>query len=412
MLQEGIFYQQGSTPGKHWGLLFIRVKSDANAEEIYKALNPLWSILQKLKTGAINDLPTITLPTPPSGLQVTIGYGKNIFARTGIKKKLPGEITQANFRPPLATGGGKVLLASGLSYAETITKNPATEDIALQFISDSELLTYRCYMESYKFIAGEKDNELFPFELVKFYSGFQREDRRSWIDFHDGISNLKSGDERLDAIRIKENNTEGEQWTIGGTFLAFMRIEVNIDTWIKLDRITQELLVGRDKLSGCPLENIVNNRPVTVSKCPFAGTASIIDQASNGEYPNKDFFETPKTSDALVLTSHVQRANHHREPISHRDSLRIFRQGYEFFEVSDNNPKVKIGLNFVSFQDTPERLIRILTQDTWLGGVNFGGSDNNQTIDNSILKIWGAGIYILPPANDMNKIPGYELFEG
>ncbi|ETZ22826.1 Dyp-type peroxidase domain-containing protein [Pedobacter sp. V48] len=411
MLQEGIFYQQGSTPGKHWGLLFIRVKSSANSDQIYTALEDLWSLFLNLKKGNIVDLPNINLPTPVAGLQITIGYGKNIFGRTGIKKQVPDEIIQANFRSPLPTGGGKVLLASGLSYVDSITKNPATEDVAIQFISDSELLTYRCYLEAYKFITKELNNEAFPFELVKFYTGFQREDRRSWIDFHDGISNLKSGNDRLDAIQIKETNIEADKWTIGGTFLAFMRIEVNIDSWIKLDKVTQELLVGREKESGCPLEKIVNDIPVAVNKCPFAGSTSIIDQDAAGNYINHDFFETPMTSDPTILASHVQRANHHREPISHRDSLRIFRQGYEFFEASDISPKVKIGLNFISFQDTPERLIRLLRQDTWLGNVNFGGSVADQSTVNQILKIWGAGIYFIPPNNILNKIPGYDIFE-
>jgi Dyp-type peroxidase family len=411
-MQEGIFYQQGSSPGKHWGLLFLRVRNDINSETVYNELNHLWGILQNLKIGKIQDLPKINLPVPLTGLQITIGYGKNIFSKKGIKKNLPSDFIQANFRSPLATGGGKLLLASGLSYSNAISKNPATEDIALQFISDSELLTYRCYQELYKVIASESNNLEYPFEMVKFYTGFQREDKRSWIDFHDGISNLKSGAERLDAIKIKENNIPDERWINGGTFLAFMRIEVNIDTWLKLDRTNQELLVGRDKVSGCPFENVVDGKPVTVNKCPFTNTTSIIDKDSNGNFINHEFFETPQTADNVILSSHVQRANHHREPISHRDSLRIFRQGYEFFEVSDASPKVKLGLNFVSFQDTPERLIRLLTQNTWLGNINFGGTDDNQTEKNNLLKIWGAGIYIVPPSNDVNKIPGYELFEG
>lgn len=409
-MQEGIYFQQGAMPGKHWGLLFLRVKSDSNSDSIFNGLNTLWLTLQNLKKGKIADLPNTSVPVPESGLQITIGYGKNIFSRTGIKKPLPSAIINSNFRSPLGTGGGKLLSASGLSYSDTLVKNPATEDIALQFISDSELMVYRSYLESYKLLTNS--NFEFPFEVVKFYTGFQREDKRSWIDFHDGISNLKSGHERYEAIRIKSNNIPQEQWTVGGTFMAFMRIEVNVDKWIKLDRNTQELLVGRDKVNGCPIETTLNGKPLVVSQCPFSGTTTIVDQDTNGRYINADFFEPPNTSDSIILASHVQRANHHKPVVGDRDSLRIFRQGYEFFEVSsEQSTKIKVGLNFVSFQDTPERLIRILTQETWLGNVNFGGFDNNQTPENNILKIWGAGIYLVPPSNDLNKIPGYELFE-
>jgi len=75
--------------------------------------------------------------------------------------------------------------------------------------------------------------------------------------------------------------------------------------------------------------------------------------------------------------SHVQRANHHLKPVNDHNSLRIFRQGYEFLEPLDQAPGFRTGLNFASFQDTPERLFRMLTQSTWLG-TNFGSYENDK----------------------------------
>jgi len=74
----------------------------------------------------------------------------------------------------------------------------------------------------------------------------------------------------------------------------------------------------------------------------------------------------------------MSRANHHLKPVNDHNSLRIFPQGYEFLEPLDQAPGFRTGLNFASFQDTPERLFRMLTQSTWLGGTNFGSYENDK----------------------------------
>jgi deferrochelatase/peroxidase EfeB len=109
--------------------------------------------------------------------------------------------------------------------------------------------------------------------------------------------------------------------------------------------------------------------------------------------------------------SHVQRANHHVKPASDRNSLRIFRQGYEFLEPLGVAPGFRAGLNFVSFQDTPERLLRILTQDSWLGGTNFGGDpDNPLSGMDRLLTVRAGGVFLAPPVTDEERFPGSSIF--
>ena len=63
------------------------------------------------------------------------------------------------------------------------------------------------------------------------------------------------------------------------------------------------------------------------------------------------------------MRSHIIRANLKRaKNTGHTDSLRIFRQGYEFVEQINEQPGFRWGLNVVSFQSTHERLYKILTQ--------------------------------------------------
>jgi hypothetical protein len=52
--------------------------------------------------------------------------------------------------------------------------------------------------------------------------------------------------------------------------LAFLRLEVDIRAWRTLDRPTQELLVGRDRLTGCPLVT-EDGDVVQLGGCPIDG---------------------------------------------------------------------------------------------------------------------------------------------
>ena len=159
-----------------------------------------------------------------------------------------------------------------------------------------------------------------------------------------------------------------------------------------------------DKLSGCPLvEFDGTGDPVAQAGCPVAGTKEI----DPSDKRNAPFREPPSTRDALLVKSHVQRANHHVPDPDSRNSLRIFRQGYEFLEPSELAPSIRAGLNFVSFQDTPERLFRMLTQPGWLGRTNFGGDEEDPLPGmDRLLTVRAAGVYQVPPVIADEPFPG------
>lgn len=325
--------------------------------------NPLGMYIQSFSDGVLKEGKTPELGDyilPDCRLNITVGYGQNVFQINGVKKEKPEPlVTYGLLRTPLPNGGGDVLRGSGLKYAPETIKNFATEDVCLQFIADTPLGVNRAVVETWKYLQNCK-NILF----VRFYDGFQREDRRSWLGFHDGISNLKSGAERLDAIEIKPG-IQKDEWTTGGTYLYFLRIKVDLGAWNALSLTAQELLVGRKKITGCPLVQISRKKPVSVKGCPAKDTRDISAKDVSGKTVNAAFFDAPMVSNEILLASHIQRANHHISPVSDRNSLRIFRQGYEFLESQGNAPGLSAGLNFISFQDTPERVNRMLTQATW-----------------------------------------------
>ena len=69
--------------------------------------------------------------------------------------------------------------------------------------------------------------------------------------------------------------------------------------------------------------------------------------------------------------SHVQRADDDDSRVEVPRLGRIFRQGDEFLEWQPGSPPSGSQLNFVSFQDTPARLLQILCSGGWLGGVEL-----------------------------------------
>ena len=124
---------------------------------------------------------------------------------------------------------------------------------------------------------------------------------------------------------------------------------------------------------------------------------------------NEGFREPAASAVQTVLDSHVQRANHHIGPIDRDVSARFYRQGYEFLEPPQPGRALLAGLNFVSFQDTLQRLFFVLTTPGWLGSTNFGGSSTDHFAD-TLLSVYAAGVFFCPPVVAGERYPGQSIF--
>ncbi len=290
-LQEGIYHAPGARPGRAFVIFFLRAAPDVDAGTVGAALGRLWDVWRGLARGSVVDLPGH--PVPADALTVLVGYGQKAFALPGARRTVPAALLTGSFRSPHARGGGPVVVGSGLSYSPEVQQNPATEEVVVQAVADTQLAVNRVVVETWKVVHDETD----------------------------------------------------------------------------------------------------------------LGTTEVIQPGNEG------FREPPDVIDPVVRRSHVHRANRHVGPATDANSLRIFRQGYEFLEPHGAASGFRAGLNFVSFQDTPHRVVRMLRQPGWLGGTNFGGDPATDPVAAAhLLSVQAGGTHVVPPVDPAEAFPGARLF--
>jgi deferrochelatase/peroxidase EfeB len=204
-MQGGIYWDKGASPPRCYAIAFFKADGSASAEGIDAALRALVECWRGLKEGVAPSLQEVR--TPASDFDWLLGFGKKAFDIEGATKKLP-----RNLRPPLVfnsvdpAGGGLAADGSGLRYAQTVASNVATEEFCAQFTGATPLSVARGIAESAMLLEAMRDPTTgkAPLLMSAAFTGFNREDHRSWLGFHDGISNLISGDERKSVITIRK----------------------------------------------------------------------------------------------------------------------------------------------------------------------------------------------------------------
>jgi Dyp-type peroxidase family len=387
-LQEGIYFRRGKQPGRCYRLLLLNIRPGATRSQAKTSITKVWAEVQKLRSDLVADLREPRLkarsrsaPEPPDPeLTCLLGFGAPLFERYPELER-PQEVVGIDDQPAPFRA---------LGWVDRADRATGEADLALQFIAGSELAVSRAVVETWMLIKSLK------LDVVALHGGFNREDRRSWLGFHDGIANI-APDRRREAIetRVGTSIPDEPSWMDGGTFMGFLRLAIDLETWRDLSRQEQERSVGRDRETGCPLIHITERSNDPLEGCPEAhGPAS-------PEYrdPPLPSFEL----DDLAQFSHINRTNLNRPhgPIADTDN-RIFRQGYEFLECLPGG-RLRLGLNFVSFQRKVSCLTNILTKDNWLGDANFGGKPSA-----TLLRLIGGGYYAVPPVG--RPFPGAGIF--
>ena len=416
-LQEGIYFSQQNQVGNSFCLLSLRIDDKTDASEAGRGLGKIWAMLGNLKKGIINDLNIDPRHRKDGNLTVLLGYGLDTFSLKGIRRRVLSNFNgEWNFMNPRLSGGGPLLKGSGISYSNECKENPMLKDhVIFQLIADSEFYTHRAIVEVWKLLhASSKNGERIPFYVSGIYRGFQRDDKRNWLGFHDGVSNM-TRPERIHAIAINPSQIPPEdRWVANGTYLAFLKIGINLARWEDTSVQDQEILIGREKLSGCPLIGVdKNNKPIKDSRCPVVGTTEVIDPGNEGFRDHPPYGVRPNTglvSDKILIHSHIGSTRAIDQiPVGDRKSFRIFRQGFEFLDFDIGNPSIVTGLNFVSFQSTPERFFKSLTYLLAQKNLNLITVQPKLHLDDFMFVLAG-GLFLVPPVRPRELFPGQSIF--
>lgn len=363
----------------------------------------MYSQLQK---GIVPNLGTAKNPHR-GNLSVLVGYGPKFFEIEGLKKRKPSYLNEEWLFQEPKLGGDPILPGVGLKYSEDVMSNDANKDhFIVQFIGDTQLATNRPIVETWKLLRKiDMDGSSAPLVMRSFFTGFNRPDGRGWLGFHDGVSNIRSS-ERLEKIQIdKRTLNPNDYWTALGTYMAFLRVTIDMTIWESISVPEQERIVGRKKTTGCPLIRVdERGNNLFAGGCPVPGTTEIIERGNERfrEYGPAygGGYVSPRTISGSE-NSHVGRMRNIPD--------QIFRQGYEFLEAINNYPYFRVGLNFVSFQGGTDKIFRIIKHG--FDRVNFGG-DPVKMIPGAdkLLSVRAAGIFLVAPFSRGEEFPGDIIF--
>ena len=415
ILQEGIYYKNNQRAGNSFSIIFLQVSEGSTADEIGLVLKELWSMYEELKMGIQRDIKEVNKRHWYSGnLSILIGYGPRVFSIDGCRRQKPSGLEyHKKFSNPFSRGGGPIIEGSSISYADDIRINHVSfEHLLLQFIGDDNLTVNRAIVETWKLLSTfkNKQNE-HVLSISKIYEGFQRNDGRSWLGFHDGVSNLASKDRfRAIAISNKALNVN-DLWTENGTYMSFIRIAIDLDKWQRIEKEIQEIIIGRDKITGCPIiGKDSNGKPIKDARCPVKGTHEVIERGNEvfREYPQigSTVYKPISSYEKNLEYSHISRAKLSNINIRQDSSIKIYRQGFEFFESLDSFPGFRVGLNFISYQNDPSKLIRILQEGF---GRNIHTNKESNTLED-YFSVRSAGIFLVPPLATNDLFPGMSIF--
>ena len=263
-------HQSGILTPRQDEATFVALDSIApNTLELFEALQALSAEARQLTEGRPIGVVEVDDPPPDSGilgpvdspdsLTVTIALGGSLFdGRYGLAAARPRQLTAmpafANDQLDPARTGGDVLLQICAGQRDTVVH------------------TFRELMRA---IDGR-------FVVRWTIDGFQsaqrgpsvKNNRRNLFAFRDGTSNPDVTDPAVMNQLIWVQRGSGEPaWAAGGTYFIVRTIRMHVEFWDRVGMLEQEQMIGRDRVTGAPLEGPASSRTRTTARIPWASAS-------------------------------------------------------------------------------------------------------------------------------------------
>ena len=314
-------HQAGILPSPQRQVLVVTFDMTANGRaELRDTLRALTSRARFLTAGG-TPLP-VGLTGPPSdsgvlgpvvvadGLTITIGVGASLFdGRYGLSDRKPAHLTAMRIFPnddldPGQCGGDLSLV---LAAGSTDTVLHALRDIT-RYTEGSMQVRWR--------IDG--------FSSAPRPSGTPR----NLMGFKDGIANPDPSDgaQMNQLVWAQAGVADEPAWTVGGSYQVIRLIRMFVEFWDRVSVSEQELMFGRRRDNGAPLD-------------------------ANGEFDVPNYAADPSGA-VIPLDAHIRLAN--PRTLQTADS-RILRRAYNYDRGTDAVGDLDMGLIFTCYQQNPKR---------------------------------------------------------
>ncbi len=288
----------------------------------------------------------------PASLTVTVGLGPRIFSETyGLQDHKPplmrelAELPSDNLQPALSGG-----------------------DLSLQACADDPQVAYHAIRNLAR-LAKDTGAAATRWSVLGFgraSAGKNQTTPRNLFGFKDGTRNLT---EQADFNKFVWINDGGMAWQQQGTYQVVRKIKMHIENW-DTDRVSdQNVVFGRHKVSGAPLNG-------------------------EKEFDTPDFHKKDSAGELVIpATSHISLAAH-----ENNQGVRILRRSYNYTDGINNLGMLDAGLLFISYQKDPASFETLQTR--------LGAADAL----NEYISHIGSGIFFIPPAPAEGEYIGAQLF--
>ncbi|GAA3526506.1 iron uptake transporter deferrochelatase/peroxidase subunit [Aeromicrobium panaciterrae] len=302
------------------------------------------------------------LGLPPSGLTITVGFGRGMFVddqgkpRFGLDGKLPERL-----KPLPAFSGDRL--------------DPAVSggDLAIQACANDPQVAVHAVRNLVRIAFGRASVRYSQMGFGRTSSTSSAQvTARNLLGFKDGTANIKVEDKKDVEDFVWVHPDDGPDWMVGGSYLVTRKIDMRIEIWDREPLEGQEAIIGRTKGSGGPL-------------------------SGGDEFAEIDFTKKREDGKPLIdMKSHVR--------LAHPDfnkGAKLLRRGYNFVDGSNGLGQLSAGLFFIAYQRDPEK--QFVQVQRSLAGLQ------NDTLNEYIVHV-GSGLFACPPGVGKSGYWGEKLF--
>jgi deferrochelatase/peroxidase EfeB len=302
------------------------------------------------------------LGLPPSGLTITVGFGRGLFvdakgkARFGLDGKLPDKLKEL----PAFSG-------------DQLDPAISDGDLAIQACANDPQVAVHAVRNLVRIAFGRASVRYSQMGFGRTSSTSSAQvTARNMLGFKDGTANIKVEDKKDVEDFVWVPKEDGPDWLVGGSYLVSRKINMRIEIWDREPLEGQENIIGRAKGSGGPL-------------------------SGGDEFAKLDFTQkNDRGAPVIDMKSHVRLAH---PDFNH--GAKLLRRGYNFVDGSDGLGQLSAGLFFIAYQRDPEKQFVQVQR-------SLAGSQND--LLNEYIVHVSSGLFACPPGVGRKGFWGDRLF--